>query len=152
MKVVLFNPCIPQNTGNIGRLLVSNNISLHLIAPLGFSLEDRYLKRSGLDYWQHLIFSLYENWEDFLKKNPNAQMKFFSKKSKKSIFQALFSPEDFLIFGSEIAGLPNSFHNLYSSKIYKIPMYGTYQRSLNLANSVAIVLYEGLRQNYEANS
>ncbi len=146
-NIVLFEPEIPQNTGTIGRLAVSTDSKLHLIEPLGFSLEDKYLKRAGLDYWQHLALSRYANWQEFLGKNMPERMFFISTHGEKSFFDAEFRPGDFLVFGKESAGLPANFYEQYRDDMLLIPMPGKFSRSLNLANAVSIVLYEALRQN-----
>ena len=146
-NIVLFQPEIPQNTGTIGRLAVSTNTRLHLIKPLGFSIEDKYLKRAGLDYWQHLDPSIYENWEDFLQKENPQRMFFISTHGEKSFFDADFQEGDYLIFGRESAGLPQRFYETYRDDMLLIPMPGEFSRSLNLANAVSIVLYEAMRQN-----
>ena len=148
-NIVLFEPEIPQNTGTIGRLAVSTDSKLHLIEPLGFSLEDKYLKRAGLDYWQHLAPDRYRNWQEFLEKNAPERMFFISTHGKKSFFDADFQPGDYLVFGKESAGLPATFHEKYHDDMLLIPMPGKFSRSLNLANAVSIVLYEALRQNPE---
>lgn len=148
-NIVLFQPEIPQNTGTIGRLAVSTNSNLHLIKPLGFSIEDKYLKRAGLDYWQHLAPSIYENWEDFLQKANPERMFFISTHGEKSFFDADFQEGDYLIFGRESAGLPQSFYEKYHDDMLLIPMPGEFSRSLNLANAASIILYEAMRQNRE---
>ena len=145
--IVLFEPEIPQNTGTIGRLAVSTGAKLHLIEPLGFSLEDKYLKRAGLDYWQHLAPARYRNWQDFLDTMHPERMFFISTHGEKSFFDARFQPGDFLVFGKESAGLPPEFHTSYRDDMWLIPMPGKFSRSLNLANAVSIVLYEAMRQN-----
>lgn len=145
-NLVLVHPEIPQNTGNIGRLCVSTNTRLHLIKPLGFSLEDKYLKRSGMDYWQYLELTIYENWQDFLSINPNPTMYFFSTKGANGFWDCPYEPGCFLVFGNEGSGLPPEFYDQYQKQLYKIPMSGRFHRSLNLANSAAIGLFEGIRR------
>ena len=147
-NVVLVHPEIPQNTGNIGRLCVSSNTRLHLIEPLGYSLDDKYLKRSGMDYWKYLDVALYKNWEDFKRKNPEAEMYLFSTKATKIFWDCPYRNNSFLVFGNEGSGLPVEFYNIYKERLYTLPMTGRFHRSLNLANSVAVALYEGLRRNY----
>lgn len=152
MKANLFNitlvkPEIPQNTGNIGRLCVSTSCKLHLIKPLGFSLDDSYVKRAGLDYWKHLDLSVYDDWNFFLKKNSESTFYFFSTKTERSFWDCPFTPGAFLIFGNESSGLPPDFYERYSNNLYTIPMPGEFHRSLNIANAVSIALYEGLRKN-----
>ncbi len=145
-NIVLVNPDIPQNTGNIGRLCVSTDSTLHLIEPLGFSLDEKAVKRAGLDYWQHLNLKVYSDWDDFLKKNKDAKLYFFSTKTNQVFWDCEYDKNSFLIFGSESKGLPEEFYKEYENQLYTIPMNGNHCRSLNLANSVAIVLFEGLRK------
>lgn len=146
MKVVLFEPEIPPNTGNIARLCVATNTPLHLIEPLGFSLEDKYLKRAGLDYWPYLELFVWKNWESFLKGvEPDPEkMIFTTKRAKKSIYEHSFLGDEFLIFGPETRGLPDFLLNSYLHNVY-IPMWGR-TRSLNLSSAVAICVYEAYRQ------
>ncbi|MDD4818199.1 MAG: tRNA (cytidine(34)-2'-O)-methyltransferase [Victivallaceae bacterium] len=150
LNVVLVAPEIPQNTGNIGRLCVSTGSKLHLIKPLGFSLEDKYLKRSGMDYWPHLELRVYEDWEDFLAVNAPARLFFFSTHGVRSFWDAEYRDGDFLVFGSEGHGLPPDFYRRYADDLVLIPMEGKFHRSLNLANSVSAGLFEALRQNRKA--
>ena len=105
-NIVLVAPEIPQNTGTIGRLCVSTETRLHLVRPLGFSLEDKYVKRAGMDYWPHLDLTIYENWEEFLKKNPEANLLFISTKGETCFWDAQYRPGDYLVFGRESSGLP----------------------------------------------
>ena len=146
-NIVLYAPEIPQNTGTIGRLAVSTNSKLHLIEPLGFSLEDKFLKRAGLDYWEYLAPSIYLNWEAFLEQNQPERMFFISTHGNKDFFDAEFCAGDYLVFGRESAGLPDELHQQYPEQFYRIPMPGEFSRSLNLANAASIVLYEAMRQN-----
>ena len=146
MNVVLVAPEIPQNTGNIGRLCVSTGSKLHLIKPLGFSLEDKYLKRAGMDYWKHVDYNLYENWEDFLARNPDAALYFFSTKTETVFWDCPYQADCYLVFGNEGSGLPPDFYARYRDKMFTIPMPGEFFRSLYIANSVAIALYEGIRR------
>ena len=146
-NIVLFQPEIPQNTGTIGRLAVSTNCRLHLIEPLGFSLEDKYLKRAGLDYWQHLNPVIHPNWENFLRSETPERMFFISTHGEKNFFDAEFKIGDYLVFGRESAGLPPEFYDNYRKDMWQIPMPGDFSRSLNLANAVSITLYEAMRQN-----
>ncbi|RLE19606.1 MAG: tRNA (uridine(34)/cytosine(34)/5-carboxymethylaminomethyluridine(34)-2'-O)-methyltransferase TrmL [Acidobacteria bacterium] len=143
--VVLVEPEIPQNTGNIGRLCVGSHCRLHLIQPLGFSLEDRYMKRAGLDYWKHLDWKLHDSLDDFLETVKPANFYFFSKKAVKTYWDVSFKQGDALIFGKETKGLPEILIEKYSEQAVKIPMPGE-TRSINLANSVAVAVYEGMRQ------
>jgi len=146
-NIVLVAPEIPQNTGTIGRLAVATDAVLHLIDPLGFSLEDKYLKRAGLDYWQYLDLRRYANWEDFTAAaGKEARLFFFSTHGKKSYFDESYAPGDYLVFGRESAGLPAEFYDRYRDALRLIPMPGGHSRSLNLANAVSIVLYEAMRQ------
>jgi len=145
-NVVLVHPQIPQNTGNIGRLCVSTNTRLHLIEPLGYSLDDKYIKRSGMDYWKFLDITIYKDWEEFKEKNPEAEMYFFSTKTTKVFWDCPYQDNCFLVFGSEGEGLPPEFYDIYKERLYTLPMEGKFHRSLNLANSVAIALFEGLRR------
>lgn len=144
-NIVLFNPEIPNNTGNIGRLSVATNCILHLIHPLGFSLEEKAVRRAGIDWWQEVNLREYKDWQDFQEKNLDAVLHFFSRFAEKSLFDIRFKPNDFLIFGSESSGLPDWLKAKYPQNLYKIPMPGV-GRSLNLANSVSVGVYEGLRQ------
>ena len=146
-NIVLFSPEIPQNTGTIGRLAVSTNSKLHLIEPLGFSLEDKFLKRAGLDSWQFLNPSIYKDWEDFLNQQKPERMFFISTHGRKDFFDVEFKEGDYLVFGRESAGLPDEFHQRYPEQFCRIPMPGEFNRSLNLANAASIVLYEAMRQN-----
>ena len=146
-NIVLVAPEIPQNTGTIGRLAVATDATLHLIEPLGFSLEDKYVKRAGMDYWQHLDLHIYKNWEEFLQKNSPERMFFFSTKGEKRYWDTQYKEHDYFVFGRESAGLPPEFYSIYADKLRTIPMPGAFNRSLNLANSVSIVFYEALRQN-----
>lgn len=146
-NLVLVRPEIPQNTGGIGRLCVSTECKLHLIKPLGFSLEDKFLKRAGMDYWPHLALDIYEDFADFLDRNPGAVMHFFSTKGARSLWDVDFKTGDCLVFGNESSGFPQEFYDLYRERLVTIPMNGRFHRSLNLANSSAIALYEAIRQN-----
>ena len=146
-NIVLFQPEIPQNTGTIGRLAVSNDCRLHLIEPLGFSLEDKYLKRAGLDYWQHLNPTIHRSWEAFLEAEKPERMFFISTHGEKNFFDAEYKLGDYLIFGRESSGLPPEFYEKYMDDMWLIPMTGKFSRSLNLANAVSITLYEAMRQN-----
>ena len=145
-NIVLFEPEIPQNTGSIGRMCVSTDTRLHLIKPLGFELSDKYLKRAGMDYWQYLDLKIYENWEDFLNQNPDAVLYFFSTKTERSFWECPYEKNSFLVFGSESKGLDKTMYEKYQNQLYTIPMTGKFHRSLNLACSTGIILYEGLRR------
>lgn len=145
MNIVLLEPEIPQNTGNISRTAAATGTTLHLIKPLGFSLDEKSLKRAGLDYWDKLDLKVWENWEDFLSHNPGANLWFASTKSAKCYSDVRYSPDDFLVFGKETRGLPEPLLAANYDRCIRIPMRPTL-RSLNLSNAVAIVLYEALRQ------
>ena len=145
MNIVLLEPEIPQNTGNISRTCAVTHSTLHLIKPLGFSVDDKYLKRSGLDYWQFLDVRYYENFDDFVEKNPNARIFMATTKSKQMYTEVEYSEDDYIMFGKESAGIPEEILVDYEETCVRIPMLENI-RSLNLSNSVAIVLYEALRQ------
>lgn len=144
MHIVLYEPEIPQNTGNIARTCAATGSVLHLIKPLGFSLEDKYLKRAGLDYWRMMRYEVHENFEELMGKYPGARMHFLSTKAPRSYTEAAYGPDDFLVFGRESRGLPESLLSRVYDRCLRIPMVPG-ARSLNLSNSVAIVLYEALR-------
>lgn len=146
MNIVLYQPEIPQNTGNIARTCAATGSMLHLIKPLGFSLEDKYLKRAGLDYWRMMQFRVYEDFQELLDAYPGARMHFLSTKAPRCYTQAEYHPDDFLVFGCETRGLPESLLEKVYDRCIRIPMVPD-ARSLNLSNSVAIVLYEALRSN-----
>ncbi len=145
MHVVLVCPEIPQNTGNIARTCAATGATLHLVGPLGFSLEDRYLKRAGLDYWPLVETHLYESLADFERQWATGSSWYLSTKAPRTFTEARFSPEDFLVFGRETAGLPEDLLYRKEDRCLRIPMRAE-ARSLNLGNSVAVVLYEALRQ------
>ena len=145
MHIVLLEPEIPQNAGNIARTCAVTNTLLHLIKPLGFSVEDKYLKRAGLDYWKLLDIRYYENFQDFLDKNPNAKIWMATTKAKHVYTDVTFGENDYLMFGKESAGIPEDILMLYPDTAIRIPMLEA-ARSLNLSNSVAIIIYEALRQ------
>ncbi|WP_298895644.1 tRNA (cytidine(34)-2'-O)-methyltransferase [uncultured Psychroserpens sp.] len=146
LNIVLFEPEIPNNTGNIGRLALASGSKLHLVKPFGFELSDSRLKRAGLDYWQHLDVTIYDSVDDFFKVNANGNFAFFSSHGSTSHWEIPFENNLFLIFGKESVGLPKSIIEQYKTQLYKIPLYSKHIRSLNLANAVSIVIYEGLRQ------
>jgi len=145
MHIVLYNPEIPQNTGNIARTCAATGCMLHLIKPLGFSLADRYLKRAGLDYWHMMTYRVYDGFDELLSAYPGASFRFVSTKASKAYTDVVYQPDDFLVFGSETRGLPESLLGKAYDRCIRIPMVPD-ARSLNLSNSVAIVLYEALRQ------
>jgi len=146
-KVVLVEPRIPPNTGNVARLCAAVKIPLHLVGPLGFELTDRHLKRAGLDYWDLVDIHRHPCLEDFLSGTPASTLHFFSKKAGPSYVEAQFGLEDCLIFGSETEGLPEWLFESYRDRFWRIPIFEQGVRSLNLASAVAIVTYEVLRQN-----
>lgn len=145
MNIILFNPEIPYNTGNIGRTCVLTNTTLHLIKPLGFSLDEKQLKRAGLDYWHLVDLKIWESWEEFQEKNPNANIYFATTKTKQKYSDVTFKDDDFVMFGPESRGIPEDILNAHKENCITIPMIPM-GRSLNLSNSAAIVLYEALRQ------
>ncbi len=146
MHIVFVEPEIPPNTGTTARLCAATNTSFHLVGPLGFSLEDRYLKRAGLDYWPHVDVHYYPHWADFLALRPSGRLLAFSARATRSYTQVCYAADDLLVFGSETRGLPDNIRIALADSLYTIPMQGTHVRSLNLANAAAIVLYEALRQ------
>lgn len=145
LNIVLIEPEIPNNTGNIGRLALASGSKLHLVKPFGFEIDDTRLKRAGLDYWQHLDVFFYENAKEFFNVNSNENMVFLSSHGTKNHWDIPFTDNIFLIFGKESVGLPKSLIETHSNSLYKIPLYSEHVRSLNLANSVSIVVYEGLK-------
>ena len=146
MHIVLHQPEIPQNTGNIGRTCVATGTSLHLIEPLGFRLNEKELKRAGMDYWERLDVTRYMDFNDFKEKHPRAKIWMATTKAKRSYTEVSFCMDDFIMFGKESAGIPEEILVENEENCIRIPM-GNDIRSLNLSNSVAIVLYEALRQN-----
>ena len=145
LNIVLIEPEIPNNTGNIGRLALATGSTLHLVKPLGFEINDTRLKRAGLDYWQHLEIIYYDNIASFLEINKTADFVFLSSHGNKSHWDIPFKDNMFLVFGKESVGLPKNIINTYLKDLYKIPLYSEHVRSLNLANAVGIVVYEGLK-------
>ncbi len=145
LNIVLVEPEIPQNTGNIARTCAVTGAVLHLVKPLGFSLEDRYLKRAGLDYWHFLDIRHHESLDDFFRDYPTGDFYFCTTKGKRSYTEVSYTENSFLFFGKETAGLPESLLAANYDKAIRIPMIPG-ARSLNLSNSVAIVLYEAMRQ------
>jgi len=146
MQIVLFEPEIPPNTGSVARLCAATLTPLHLIEPLGFKIDDKHLKRAGLDYWEFVDLRVHGSWEDFWSAMRPEHLLFFSKRAAKSYTAARYREEDFLVFGPETRGLPQSLLDAHADCTLRIPMLGTGVRSLNLSNAVSIVLYEGLRQ------
>lgn len=145
LNIVLFEPEIPANTGNIGRTCVATGTRLHLIEPLGFRLTEKNLKRAGMDYWQDLDVTTYINWEDFLEKNPNAKIYMATTKAHQTYTDVSYEDDCYIMFGKESAGIPEEILVDHEETCIRIPMLEAI-RSLNLSNSVAIVLYEALRQ------
>lgn len=146
LNIVLFEPEIPQNTGNIARTCVLTNSKLHLIKPLGFSLEEKHLKRAGLDYWQYLDMEIHESYEAFREKYSEGNFYFSTTKGQRTYTEVEYKAGDFVIFGKESAGLPDSIRNANLPNLIRVPMLQTSTRSLNLSNTVAILAYEALRQ------
>jgi tRNA (cytidine/uridine-2'-O-)-methyltransferase len=146
MHIVFVEPEIPPNTGTTARLCAATNTTFHLVGPLGFSLEDRYLKRAGLDYWPHVDVHYYPQWKDFLLRRPPGRMLAFSARATRSYTQVQYTQGDLLLFGSETRGLPEHLRITLADTLYTIPMESQHVRSLNLSNAAAIVLYEALRQ------
>lgn len=146
LNIVLHEPEIPANTGNIGRTCVATGTRLHLIEPLGFRMDEKSLKRAGLDYWKDLEVFVYKDFADFLQKNPNAKLYMATTKAPKVYTEAEFEPDCFIMFGKESAGIPEEILVEYKESCIRIPMIGEI-RSLNLSNAAAVVLYEALRQN-----
>lgn len=149
MNIVFLNPEIPTNTGNIGRTCVLTNTKLHLIKPLGFSLEDKYIKKGGLDYWEKVQLFIWEDFEHFYKENienKDANLYFATTKTNQKYSDVKFQKNDFIMFGPESRGIPEEILNKYKEYNITIPMIPM-GRSINLANSASIILYEALRQN-----
>lgn len=146
LSVVLVEPEIPPNTGNIARLCAATGSPLHLVGPLGFRLHDRAVRRAGVDYWDSTIVSRHVNFAAFMKTSAAPRCFFFSTRGTRAHYQVDFHPGDALVFGSESRGLPDSLLDAYPEQVLQIPMQLEHVRSLNLANSVAIALYEALRQ------
>ncbi|CAM4100147.1 tRNA (cytidine(34)-2'-O)-methyltransferase [Gillisia hiemivivida] len=144
-NIVLMEPEIPMNTGNIGRLSLASGSTLHLVKPFGFELDDKRVKRAGLDYWKHISLKIYESAEEFFTLNKDKKMVFFSSHGEKEYWDIDFSDELFLVFGKESAGLSSEIIEKNQESVYKIPIYSEHIRSLNLANAVSVVVYEGIR-------
>ncbi len=146
MHIVLVEPELLQNTGNIARTCVMTGSALHLVGKLGFSLEDRYLRRAGLDYWSKLELHLHRDFEELFQLYRGNNFYFFTTSSKRLYTEVAYTGEDILVFGSETCGLPVSIKHDWQEYLLRIPMSRQIPRSLNLSNSVAVVLYEALRQ------
>ncbi len=145
LNIVLYQPEIPYNTGNIGRLCVGLNSKLHLIEPLGFKITDKMLKRAGLDYWDKLDYEIYSSLDEFFSRNRNVNFYFASTKAERLFYKVEFKKGDYLIFGKETGGLPEEFHSVHRNRGLTIPMSDKI-RSINLCNSVAVMMYEAFRQ------
>ena len=145
LNIVLIEPEIPNNTGNIGRLALASGSTLHLVKPFGFEIDDTRLKRAGLDYWKHVSIIYYDSIDQFFIKNKNANMVFLSSHGNKNHWEIPFEDNLFLVFGKESVGLPKTIIEENATRLFKIPIYSEHVRSLNLANAVAIVVYEGVK-------
>jgi tRNA (cytidine/uridine-2'-O-)-methyltransferase len=145
-SIVLLRPEIPHNTGAIGRLAVGLGVSVDLIRPLGFRLDDESVARAGLDYWRHLDFKVHDSWEEYLADRGPRRFFFLSTKGERSLYELKFEPGDALVFGNESSGLPKDFYDRYRELLFRIPMPGEHARSINLANAVSIASYECYRQ------
>lgn len=146
MNIVLFEPEMPANTGNIGRTCVATDTKLHLIEPLGFHISEKAVKRAGLDYWDKLDVTVYSDFQDFQERNPGAKIYMATTKARKVYTEPEYEPDCFIMFGRESSGIPEEILVDYQDTCVRIPMWGDI-RSLNLSNSVSVVLYEALRQN-----
>lgn len=146
MHVVLVAPEIPPNTGSIGRLCVATGTPLHLVEPLGFTIDDRQLRRAGLDYWPHLDLHRWATWDSFLAGRPPGRLLCFAARAPRSYTSVAYRADDLLVFGGESRGLPAAVRETHADATYGIPIASPHVRSLNLATAVAIVLFEGLRQ------
>jgi tRNA (cytidine/uridine-2'-O-)-methyltransferase len=146
LNIVLYQPEIPQNTGNIGRTCVLTDSVLHLIKPLGFTIDDKSLRRAGLDYWSKLTVVYYENFEDFYEKNKGKKIFLSTTKANRFYNQVNYSDGDFIMFGRESSGVPEYIREILRENLIKIPMLETSERSLNLSNTASIIVYEALRQ------
>jgi len=144
LNVVLVEPEIPPNTGNVARLCAATNSTLHLIGPLGFRLDDRELKRAGMDYWEHVTWQHWKSWEEF--SPPNARLWLVENKTDRLYTDVTYRPDDYLVFGRETAGLPATLLETYGESTIGIPQFNPKARSLNLSNCVAIVLFHTLWQ------
>ena len=143
-NIVLIEPEIPNNTGNIGRLSLASGCNLHLVKPFGFELSDKRVKRAGLDYWKHVNLHIYESIDDFFEIHKNKPFAFFSSKAQQYHWDVKYEENMFLIFGKESTGLPNQLVNDNIESTYKVPIHSPHIRSLNLANAVGIIVYHGI--------
>lgn len=146
MHVVLVAPEIPPNTGSIGRLCVATQTPLHLVEPLGFVIDDKHLRRAGLDYWPHVDLHRWPSWDAFLAGRPAGRLLCFAARAPRSYTSVRYRPDDLLIFGGESSGLPDAIRSAHADALHAIPLASPHVRSLNLATAVAVVLFEGLRQ------
>jgi tRNA (cytidine/uridine-2'-O-)-methyltransferase len=146
MHVVLYQPEIPPNTGSVARLCAATLTTLDLVEPLGFQIDDKNLKRAGLDYWPFVDLRLHKSWNEFVTYSAGGTLLYFSKRAIRSYTAARYSDKDFLVFGPETRGLPQDLLDKNAENAFRIPMQGQGVRSLNLSNAVSIVLYEALRQ------
>ena len=147
MQVVLLEPEIPPNTGNVARLCAATRTRLHLIEPFGFKLDDKTLKRAGMDYWEHVEWQRWKGWTEFEARLPHgARLWFVESKGPRVYSEVTYRPDDYLVFGRETAGLPKALLSEHSQEWIRIPMFNEKARSLNLSNCVAVVLFEALRQ------
>jgi len=144
-NIVLIEPEIPNNTGNIGRLSLATGSTLHLVKPFGFELDDKRVKRAGLDYWKHLDLKIYESVDSFFKMHRDKRMVFLSSHGTKEYWDIAFEDDLFFVFGKESVGLSKQITEANPNELYKIPIHSQNIRSINLANAVAVVVYEGLR-------
>ncbi len=150
LSIVLYTPDIPGNTGSIGRTCVALGMRLILIRPLGFDIDEKAVRRAGLDYWKYVDLVIYDNWDQFLEKEApqDSQLFFFSKTAQSQYYyQAQFNSNSYLVFGSETKGLPQHIFETYPQNMYSLPMFSEHIRSLNLSNAATAVMYEALRQN-----
>jgi tRNA (cytidine/uridine-2'-O-)-methyltransferase len=146
LNVVLVNPEIPPNTGNIGRLCVAVGAQLHLVRPMGFRIDDRSLRRAGLDYWKKLDLKVWDSLEEFLSSTPPEQIVLTSSKRGELYFKVRYCDGDYILFGAETSGLPPDLYQRFPSRIARVPINSSKVRSLNLSTSAGIIVYEALRQ------
>ena len=147
MNIVLIEPEIPPNTGNVARLCAATGATLHLVGPLGFRLDDRELKRAGMDYWQHVTWKSWKSWDELRAQIPTAAQVFLVENKTDRLYTGVqYQAGDYLVFGRESAGLPATLLDQYRDSVIAIPQFNPQARSLNLSNCVAIVLYEAFRQ------
>lgn len=145
-SIVLFQPEIPGNTGSIGRTCVALGLRLILIKPYGFEIDEKAVRRAGLDYWKYVELTEYENWQEFLKQENPTDLHLFSRFASKTYFEAEFTKDCYLVFGRETSGLPLEITQKFTDRLLKLPTYSEHIRSLNLSNAATAVAYEALRQ------